>query len=131
MSQWTFLLSFLFLWYFAEEVGTYPSGAPPSTCEDMVPRHLKYTPQTNASPYFIQPATLNVKSGDRLKVMLSSQENLDFLGFMVQAKLPSGVGDPLGKFSNLPEVVKAITCGSNALVRCCLQMTLFSSIYFL
>ncbi|KAK6642360.1 hypothetical protein RUM43_003861 [Polyplax serrata] len=112
-SRWTLFSILVITWTCFSWVETYPSGAPVSTCGDMVPRHLDFQPQRSPPPYFLQPSTLNVKSGNKIKVMLSSQRDASFVGFMVQARALSGGGDPIGGFTNLPDITKAITCGSS------------------
>lgn len=120
-SRWTLFSILVITWTCFSWVETYPSGAPVSTCGDMVPRHLDFQPQRSPPPYFLQPSTLNVKSGNKIKVMLSSQRDASFVGFMVQARALSGGGDPIGGFTNLPDITKAITCGSSPMVCICLS----------
>lgn len=109
-------------------VGTYPSGAPTSTCGDMVPRHLQFVPQTSPSPYYVQPAVLRVFSGDRVKVMLSSTEDASFVGFMTQARSNHGSEDPVGGFTSLPDEAKSITCGSSPKVSGIIGVVLLKTI---
>ncbi|XP_042905616.1 putative defense protein 3 [Parasteatoda tepidariorum] len=76
----------------------YPSGAPPSACDNMVPGHGSNKPQPNdTSPYQIIQETDSYNPGDHIAVYVNSPVDTPFKGLMVQAFDPD-TGDTIGKF---------------------------------
>lgn len=112
MLEWKTVVITIVLCACASYVGSYPNGAPQGTCNDMVPRHGDIVPQEDQSPFTVLPSMLKGSSGDKLKLMLGSQDNVSFAGFMLQARSPVLPGEPIGTFTNLPDMAKALTCGS-------------------
>lgn len=112
MFEWKTVIVSVVLCACAGYVGTYPSGAPQETCHDMVPHHGDLLPQGSQSPFYVLPSVLKISSGNKLRLMLASEQNVSFAGFMLQARSLESQEEPLGTFTTLPDMAKALTCGS-------------------
>lgn len=66
----------------------------------------------SASPYVLAPALQRVQEGNKLRLVLNSENGDPIAGFMVQAKSSAGNSGALGTFTIEPEMGKALTCGS-------------------
>ena len=63
----------------------WPSGAPGSVCDTLLPNH-RSAPQDNAnSPYLVTVATNTLTSGATLEVTVQGSTN--FKGFMIQVNV--------------------------------------------
>ncbi|XP_015930651.1 putative ferric-chelate reductase 1 homolog isoform X1 [Parasteatoda tepidariorum] len=84
-----------------------PEGAPSTACSSLVPRHSGIEPQRSPSPYTVTA----VKSGNKVRVTISSQYGEEIEGFALQARSKrdrSRLVD--GKFSVRDGISKTIDC---------------------
>lgn len=96
----------------------YSSGAPKDACADLAPHHIdssqhEILAQTTPFPYAIDVEKSTIKSGDKVRVVISGTErSKTFEGFFVQAR----VGNiAVGKFDAAPNV-KLVDCGNSQAV---------------
>lgn len=95
-------------------VTAYPNGAPSGSCGDLVPGHPS-SPQDGRPPFSVTPSSQRTQEG-RVRVMLTSPQDLGFTGFMLVAKA-LGADDgahSIGHFSSLPDEASALACGKAA-----------------
>ena len=83
-----------------------PNGAPPGSCEDLMPRHPGSSYQeTYPPPYQVLPAA----GQGRVRLILGSPHGLAYEGFMILAR-DSQTGEFVGEFANLPDLAKIVEC---------------------
>lgn len=83
-----------------------PNGAPPGSCEDLMPRHPGSSHQeTYPPPYQVLPAA----GQGRVRLILGSPHGLAYEGFMILAR-DSQTGEFVGEFANLPDLAKIVEC---------------------
>jgi hypothetical protein len=90
----------------------YSSGAPPSECATMTPRHKVDAQKKGTAPYNIILAKNKIRAGETVEVTLVGKTSSDnFKGLMVEAR----VGEiPIGKFDVSPsrESIQLLDCGT-------------------
>uniref|UniRef100_A0A4D5R8W8 Ferric-chelate reductase 1 n=1 Tax=Scolopendra viridis TaxID=118503 RepID=A0A4D5R8W8_SCOVI len=86
---------------------SYKSGAPPSTCSDMIPQHHT-SPQNSLSPYKVDFSPRKVQPGGKVIVTLASPPSKIFKGFFVQGRTEDN--KILGSFV-VDDVVNPVKCG--------------------
>jgi hypothetical protein len=76
-----------------------PNGAPATqaVCESMAPNH-GVSAQNSPSPYHLEVSSLSAKSGDVLKIQITSDEGKDFRGFLLLARTNEPEFQVLGEF---------------------------------
>lgn len=89
---------------------SYPSGAPSSTCSTLAPKHQNVASQQSSPPFVVTAGKPSVAPGSKLTLMITSAAGTPFKGFMLQARQPEGSDTPIGQFSALPNLTKALTC---------------------
>lgn len=90
-----------------------PNGAPPSSCENLMPRHPGSTNQeTYPPPYQVLPAA----GQGRVRLILGSPHGLAYEGFMILAR-DSETGEFVGEFANLPDSAKIVECTQGVKVK--------------
>ena len=98
---------------FAAPVLSYSSGAPPSACADLTPKH-KVDPQRSASPYDILLSKNKIRSGDTVELTLVGKSGRDTItGFICQARVGK---TPIGQFhvpSATSALAQATDCNGN------------------
>ncbi|XP_043583133.1 putative ferric-chelate reductase 1 homolog isoform X1 [Bombus pyrosoma] len=83
-----------------------PTGAPPDSCKDLMPRHPGSTKQeTYPPPYQVLPAA----GQGRVRLILGSPHGLAYEGFMILAH-DSETGEFVGEFANLPDSARIVEC---------------------
>jgi hypothetical protein len=66
---------------------SYPTGAPPSACENLIPRHGNHQPQTSAPPVRIVFSQDKIRPGQTIEVKVEGIESdYAFKGFVIQAR---------------------------------------------
>jgi hypothetical protein len=66
---------------------SYPTGAPPSACENLVPRHGNHQPQTSLPPVRIVLSQDKVRPGETIDVKVEGiDSDYTFKGFVIQAR---------------------------------------------
>ncbi|XP_054279295.1 putative ferric-chelate reductase 1 homolog [Macrosteles quadrilineatus] len=93
----------------SQVVQGFSGGAPPTTCNDMVPKHRDTAAQNGVAPYTVAPSHPHTQEG-KVRVMISSQGAPGFTGFLLQAREP-GSPAALGSFTEVPEEAKVLNCG--------------------
>ncbi|XP_067296013.1 putative defense protein 3 [Pseudorasbora parva] len=88
---------------------SYPSGAPTSTCVDMMPRHGA-DPQPNPGPYTIQLNSTVLQSGQAITVVIKGP---DYKGLLLEARSESGT-NAIGTWQTPPVNTKFLECSGNA-----------------
>jgi hypothetical protein len=86
----------------------YKTGAPPGVCSSLTPGHGEQ-PLTGNNLFTIRVQPL---SPAILHVTVSSSDNSDFKGFILQAR-EVGSSTPLAKFQNPPDHTQLTTCTQN------------------
>ncbi|CAF0714002.1 unnamed protein product [Brachionus calyciflorus] len=87
----------------------YPSGAPDSVCESMVPQH-GYDPITSENPPFeIVYSKMNHTERTLLVTIQSKEESKRFKGFLIQARR-DWKGEAIGKWSTEEDNTKTLEC---------------------
>ncbi|CAB4066372.1 unnamed protein product [Lepeophtheirus salmonis] len=81
MSRIIKLLPFLFL-----RVHTYSNGPPVRACKSMIPEHDGGGSLSTDTPYTLAVSDKYLKSGETLKLKFARSGNLDFRGFLIQAR---------------------------------------------
>jgi len=85
---------------FISVVWTWPSGAPESTCETLLPSHGSNRPKpANTSPFVLSQSHQDYEAGDRVKVTLTGPRGVSFKGLLVQAYDPQ-TNEPVGSFQS-------------------------------
>ncbi|XP_034935155.1 putative ferric-chelate reductase 1 homolog [Chelonus insularis] len=104
MLQW--ITTYIVVLYQSiDEVTGLSSGAPPSTCNDLTPRHKDTHSATSYLPYEIRPA-IEERS---VKITLGSSQGLPFKGFIINAR-DIATHQIIGKFENITEGIQPIKC---------------------
>nr|XP_009860739.1 putative defense protein 3 [Ciona intestinalis] len=111
-----FLLLFVGHFLLVCQVNSNRSGAPGTSCVDMMPRHNNVSGSgiiegqpAASSPYTIAVNTNTYSAGAAVQVVINDNRNLGFKGILLQARNPGG-SVPLGTWTNLPANTKALTC---------------------
>ncbi|KAK6990912.1 ferric-chelate reductase 1 [Biomphalaria glabrata] len=91
-------------------------GAPPTSCQTLLPSHGQNTPRTTTSPYAVLVSQNLYKPGETIQVMLRGLCQTILKGFLVQARRidprdPRSKQDPIGKFTLVPGA--RYECGNN------------------
>ena len=100
----------LLLFSAADLVWCYPNGAPPKSCEPMLPGHFDpvrrvvVTDQKTSSPY-----TVNASWDNEYKYIRVSVTGDTIQGFIIQGKMP-GNESAVGKFTKLSSNSKYQNC---------------------
>ncbi|CAB0030082.1 unnamed protein product [Trichogramma brassicae] len=76
----------------------FGSGAPPTACDLMIPRHKNHLPQTSLPPYQL----LAARGQGRVRLIIGSPDGSGYHGFFVTAR-DIDTGEYVGEFNNLPE----------------------------
>lgn len=98
-----------------------PTGAPPDSCKDLMPRHPGSTKQeTYPPPYQVLPAA----GQGRVRLILGSPHGLAYEGFMILAH-DSETGEFVGEFANLPDSARIVECTQGIKVNTLLCHELF------
>ncbi|XP_035289568.1 putative defense protein Hdd11-like isoform X2 [Anguilla anguilla] len=92
----TLLLNVLLVQVLSLTVG-YPTGAPSSACEDMMPRH-GVQPQPSPAPYSIQTSNRTFQPGQPVTVTINGP---DYAGVLLEARMES-TASALGTWQSLP-----------------------------
>lgn len=100
---------------FKEGSYAYESGAPSSACSDLTPGHG--TQEKGNNPFTV---TVKRDPSDQLQVTISSSDETNFQGFILQAR-EFGSDDPTGQFGSPPNHARHLKCG-NDMVRNRLQI---------
>jgi hypothetical protein len=90
--------------------GSYPSGAPHSTCFSLAPKHQGAAAQQTLSPFTVTPGKLSVAPGSKLKLMMTSTTGTPFKGFILQARQSADGDSAIGQFTALPNLTRTFTC---------------------
>lgn len=92
------IVTVLNIWQITE---TYPSGAPESVCETMLPFHGGgIPPMSSPSPFRVEPSTSVVGQGEQLTVeIFGTPSALTFGGFMLQARNTEPPYQVVGQFA--------------------------------
>lgn len=93
-----------------KDVNSYSSGAPTFVCQSMVPGH-GVSAQNSIAPYSITPAQPQTESS-RVRLMLTSPNQEEFTGFLVQGRTSANSNNTIGSFINFPEDAKTIDCNN-------------------
>ncbi|GAB6031631.1 hypothetical protein CHUAL_009391 [Chamberlinius hualienensis] len=107
----------MLIWYFMScfciaLLEAYPTGAPLSTCDTMLPLHRPYSAQNSPSPYVITVSKTLFTVGENVTVAISSPFGNSFKGFLIKA-LPSGVNSGVaGQFTNNFPYAHYLDCGN-------------------
>lgn len=111
------LLAVVALASLPEMVRAFSKGAPETSCASMLPGH-GVPPQQTPSPFAVTmvPWEDLVKGRRFVNVTLTSDKDIEFAGFLLQARPESG-GNALGSFVVDTAVSKTHTCGSGIRVR--------------
>ena len=83
-----------------------PTGAPPATCDTLMPQHGKVG-QSSSPPYQLLPS----KGQGRIRLLVGSPEGNGFDGFIVVAR-DVDTGEFVGEFNNLPDTAHHIDCAN-------------------
>ncbi|KAK6166862.1 hypothetical protein SNE40_023473 [Patella caerulea] len=88
-------------------VESYPTGAPPSSCDNLLPHHHGTSPQETPSPYtfYVDSNTYTPQSSLVVSVFGSPA----FLSFIIQGRR-SDTGAPVGTFVKIPANTKYLLC---------------------
>ncbi|XP_014234702.1 putative ferric-chelate reductase 1 homolog [Trichogramma pretiosum] len=76
----------------------FGSGAPPTACDLMIPRHKNHLPQESPPPYQL----LAARGQGRVRLIIGSPDGSGYRGFFVTAR-DIDTGEYVGEFNNLPE----------------------------
>ncbi|KAJ8401780.1 hypothetical protein AAFF_G00377510 [Aldrovandia affinis] len=87
----------------------YPTGAPSSTCEDMIPRHSGVQPQPSPAPYAIQTSSRTFQPQQPVTVTITGAE---YSGVLLQAYMGSSF-NALGSWQSPPANTKFLKCSGN------------------
>ncbi|XP_078068194.1 putative defense protein 3 [Mustelus asterias] len=87
----------------------FPSGAPSSVCESMMPRHSGVMPQSNTAPYTIDTGVSTYQPGLPIQVQILG---LQYRGFILEARKDRS-STPLGSWQDPPENTKLLQCFGN------------------
>ncbi|CAM4534771.1 unnamed protein product [Leuciscus chuanchicus] len=88
---------------------SFPSGAPASTCVDMMPRHGGILPQPNPAPYTIQTSSATLQPGQPITVVIKGP---DYSGVLLEARSGSDT-KALGTWQTPPSNTKFLECSGN------------------
>ncbi|XP_010868845.1 putative defense protein 3 [Esox lucius] len=88
----------------------YPTGAPTSTCEDMMPRHAGVQPQPIPAPYTILTSARKFQTGKPVTVTITGS---DYKGVLLEARSAASQ-TALGTWGNPPTNTKFLKCSGNA-----------------
>ncbi|XP_064206552.1 putative defense protein 3 [Anguilla rostrata] len=103
----TLLLNVLLVQVLSLTVG-YPTGAPSSACEDMMPRH-GVQPQPSPAPYSIQTSNRTFQPGQPVTVTINGP---DYAGVLLEARMES-TASALGTWQSLPTNTQFLHCSGN------------------
>ncbi|XP_055385328.1 putative ferric-chelate reductase 1 homolog isoform X2 [Condylostylus longicornis] len=98
-------------------INTYPSGAPESVCQTMLPFHGGgIPPQNTASPFRIDTTSTVIGQGQTMRIEINANPpELIFEGFMIQARSRNPPYQVVGQFSEIPDgKIKLMNCNGVA-----------------
>ncbi|KAL0993968.1 hypothetical protein UPYG_G00116240 [Umbra pygmaea] len=87
----------------------YATGAPTSTCNDMLPRHSGSQPQPTATPYTILTSARTFQAGQPITVTINGPE---YTGILLAARSGTSTDD-LGSWKSPPVNTKFLKCSGN------------------
>ncbi|XP_056395482.1 putative defense protein 3 [Hyla sarda] len=90
---------------------SYPTGAPTSACETMMPRHGSIVPQPNPSPYIMKINSSSYQSGRSIQVQIMGPP---YKGLLLQARTQSNTV-LYGTWLQPPQNTKILACPGNTL----------------
>ncbi|KAI1902772.1 hypothetical protein AGOR_G00019440 [Albula goreensis] len=87
----------------------FPTGAPSSACEDMIPRHSGVQPQPSPAPYAILTSSRTFQPGQPVTVTIKGP---GYRGVLLEARMGSSV-NALGSWQSPPADTKFLECSGN------------------
>ncbi|XP_025833024.1 putative defense protein Hdd11 [Agrilus planipennis] len=91
-------------------INAHPGGAPPETCEDMVPKH-GVEPQKSKFPYTVEVSKPTITRGDTIDITISGDK--EFKGYLLQVR--DNKNKAVGTFiiPDTDQLSKVLTCHGN------------------
>jgi len=91
---------------------SWPSGAPESTCNTLLPSHGSNRPKpATSSPFVLAQSHQDFEAGDKVKVTLKGPRGVSFKGLIVQAYDPQ-TNEPVGSFQAGRGLKTLDSCGA-------------------
>ncbi|KAJ7996271.1 hypothetical protein DPEC_G00235360 [Dallia pectoralis] len=88
---------------------SYATGAPTSTCGNMMPEHSGVKPQTTPAPYTILTSAMTFQSGQPVTVTITGS---DYSGVLLEARSAASTA-ALGSWASPPPNTKFLQCSGN------------------
>ncbi|XP_066496283.1 putative defense protein 3 [Tiliqua scincoides] len=103
------LLGFTVLWTIISPCNAFPSGAPASACETMLPGHTGVQPQMAPAPYEFLVSTPSFLNGQPINVQILGSA---YRGLLLEAR-SFGSTAVLGHWQTPPNDTKLLQCSGN------------------